>query len=57
MQRPTDLANHKGHGFGFGLADLFGGEGATVAAMEHLVADLMDEGRKFLGGLHAQQAG
>ena len=31
------LANHKGHGFGFGFADLFGGEGAAVAAMEHLV--------------------
>src|SRR5580658_1651559 len=51
------LANHKSHGFGFGLADLLGGEGATVAAMEHLVADLMDEGGKFLGGLHAQQQG
>ena len=49
------LANHKGHGFGFGFADLFGGEGAALAAMEHLVADLMDERGKFLGGLHAQQ--
>ena len=46
------LANHKGHGFGFGFADLFGGEGAAVAAMQHLVADLMDERGKFLGGLH-----
>ena len=51
------LANHKGHGFGFGFADLFGGEGATVATMEHLVADLMDERGKFLGGLHAKQQG
>ena len=35
------LANHKGHGLGFGFANLLGGEGATVAAMEHLVGDLV----------------
>ena len=51
------LANHKGHGFGFGLADLLHGEGTTVATVEHLVADLVDERGKFLGGLHAQQQG
>ena len=32
------LTNHKGHGFGLGLADPFGGEGTALAAMEHLVA-------------------
>jgi len=31
------LAHHKGHGFGLGFADLLGGEGAALAAMEHLV--------------------
>ena len=30
------LANHKGPGFGLGFADLFGGEGAALAAIEHL---------------------
>ena len=32
------LANHKGHGFGLGFADLFGGQGAAVATMEHFVS-------------------
>jgi hypothetical protein len=30
---------------------------SLLAAMEHLVADLMDERGKFLGGLHAKQQG
>ena len=46
------LANHEGHGFGLGFADLLGGQGAAVAAMQHLVSDLMHERGKFLGGLH-----
>ena len=31
------LANHKGHGFGLGLADFFCGQGAAVATMQHFV--------------------
>ena len=31
------LANYEGHGFCLCLADLFGGQGATVATMEHFV--------------------
>src|SRR5580704_14308804 len=46
------LADHKGHGFGFGLADLFGGKGAAVATVEHFVGDLMHERGKLLGWLH-----
>jgi hypothetical protein len=46
------LANHKGHGFGLGLADLFGGQGAAVATMQHFVGNLMHERGKLLGGLH-----
>jgi hypothetical protein len=46
------LADHKGHGFGLGLADLFGGQSASVATMQHFVSDLMHKSRKFLGGLH-----
>ena len=50
--KPDRLADHKGHGFGLGLADLLGGQGATVAPMQHLVGDLMHERGKLLGGLH-----
>jgi hypothetical protein len=32
------LADDKGHGFGLGLADLFGGQGAAVATMQHFVS-------------------
>src|ERR1700692_3492722 len=46
------LANYEGHGFGLGLADLLGGQGAAVATMEHFVGDLMDKRGKFLGWLH-----
>src|SRR5207302_5592240 len=45
------LADDKGHGFGFGLADLFGGQGAAVATMQHFVGDLMRECGELLGGL------
>jgi len=31
------LADHEGHGFGFGFADLLGGQRATVAPVQHLV--------------------
>ena len=50
--KPDRLADHKGHCFGFGLADLFGGQGAAVATMQHFVGDLMRERGEFLGGLH-----
>src|ERR1700676_5531762 len=46
------LADDKGHGFGFGLADLFGGQGAAVAPMQHFVSNLMHECGKLLSGLH-----
>ena len=46
------LANHKGHGFGLGFADLFGGQGAAVATMQHFVGDLMHERGELLGWLH-----
>src|SRR5580658_2104958 len=46
------LANHEGHGFGLGLADLFGGQGAAVATVQHFVGNLMHERGKLLGGLH-----
>src|ERR1700730_14864709 len=49
--KPDRLTNHKGHGFGLGLADLFGGQGAAVATMQHFVSDLMDKRGEFLGGL------
>ena len=39
--KPDRLADDEGYGFGFGFADLLGGQGATVAPMEHLVGDLM----------------
>jgi hypothetical protein len=32
------LADHEGYGFRFGFADLFGGQGAAFAAMQHLVS-------------------
>jgi hypothetical protein len=31
------LADHEGHGFGLGLADLLGRQRATVAPVQHLV--------------------
>src|SRR5580700_11816100 len=50
--KPDRLADHKGHGFGLGLADLFGGQGAAVATMQHFVSNLMHERGKLLGWLH-----
>jgi hypothetical protein len=50
--KPDRLANHKGHGFGLGLADLFGCQGATVAPMQHFVSYLMHERGELLGWLH-----
>jgi hypothetical protein len=46
------LADHKGHGFSLGLADLLGGQGAAVATMQHFVSNLVHEGGKLLGWLH-----
>src|ERR1700728_3088840 len=46
------LADHESHGFGLGLADLFGGQGAPVATMHHFVGDLMAKRGKLLGWLH-----
>src|SRR3984957_3961607 len=46
------LANYKGHGFGLGFADLLGGQGASVATMQHFVSNLMHERGKLLGWLH-----
>jgi len=34
------LADHKGHGFSFGFADLFGGKSAAVAPVQNLMRDL-----------------
>lgn len=31
------LADYKSHGLGFGFADLFGGESATVTPVQHFV--------------------
>src|ERR1700730_8701829 len=39
--KPGCLADHEGHGFGLGLADLLGSQGATVAPVQHLVGDLV----------------
>src|ERR1019366_2171986 len=39
--KPDCLAAHEGHGFGLGLADWFGSQGATVAPVQHLVGDLV----------------
>jgi len=50
--KPDRLANYKGHGLGFCFADLFGGQGAAVATVQHFVGDLMHKRRKFLGGRH-----
>jgi hypothetical protein len=55
VAQPNRLADDEGHGFGFGLADLLGGEGAAFAAMQHLVSDLVDQRGEFLGGLHPGQ--
>src|ERR1700693_2829842 len=49
--KPDRLADHEGNGFGLGLADLLGCQGATVAPVQHLVGDLVREGGKLLGGL------
>jgi hypothetical protein len=35
--KPDRLADHEGYGFGFGFADLLGGQSATVAPVQHLV--------------------
>src|SRR5712692_5990104 len=37
--KPDGLANYEG--FGFGLADFLGSQGATVAPVQHLVCDLV----------------
>src|ERR1035441_9515814 len=50
--KPDCLADHEGHGFGLGLADLLGSQGATVASVQHLVGDLVRERGKLLGRLH-----
>src|ERR1039457_591591 len=50
--KPDCLADYEGHSLGFGLADLLGGQGATVAPVQHLVGDLVRERGKLLGGLH-----
>src|SRR5208282_5252319 len=55
--KPDRLADHKGHGLGLGLADLFGGKGAAVATMQHFVSNLMHERGKLLGGLHPCKQG
>src|ERR1017187_1799759 len=39
--KPDCLADHEGYGFGLGLADLLGSQGATVAPVQHLVGDLV----------------
>jgi hypothetical protein len=39
--KPDCLADYEGHGFGLGLTDLLGGQGATVAPVQHLVGDLV----------------
>ncbi len=44
------LSNYKGLGLGF--SDLFGGQRATVAAMQHFVGNLMHEYGELLGWLH-----
>ena len=51
------LADDESHGlgFGFGLAHLLRGQGATVATMQHLMCDFMHERRKLLGGLHSRK--
>jgi hypothetical protein len=46
------LADHEGHSLGFGLADLLGGQCATVTSVQHLVGDLVRERGKLLGRLH-----
>ena len=40
--KPDCLADHEGHSFSLGLADLFGGKGATVAPVQHLVTYVVD---------------
>src|SRR5271155_29476 len=50
--KPDCLADHEGHSLGFGLADLLGGQCATVASVQHLVGDLVRERGKLLGRLH-----
>ena len=53
--KPDCLADHEGNGFGFGLADLLGGQRATVATVQHLVSDLVRKRGEFLGGLHPRK--
>jgi len=48
--KPKRLTDYEGHCFGFGLTDLLGGQGATVAPVEHFVGDLMRERGKLLAG-------
>src|SRR5581483_3871337 len=43
------LADDESHGFGLGLADGLGGEGAAFSPVQHLMADLMYQRREFLG--------
>ena len=46
------LTDHKGHGFGFGFADLLRGHRSAFATVEHFVGDLMHKRGKLLGWLH-----
>src|SRR5947209_5839468 len=50
--KPDRLADNESHGFGLGLADLFSGQRAAVATMQHFVSNLMHKRRKLLGWLH-----
>ena len=36
--KTNGLAEHESHGFGLGLADGFGGEGAALSPVQHYVA-------------------
>ena len=51
------LADHESHGFGLGLADGLGSEGAAFSPVEHFVSDLMRQNGEFLGGLHPGKQG
>src|ERR1039457_1654525 len=50
--KPYSVADHECHSLRFGLPNLLGGQSATVAAMQHLMRDLMGERGELLGGLH-----
>jgi hypothetical protein len=41
--KPDCLTDHKGHGFGFGFPNLFRGQGAAVAPVQHFVRYLMNQ--------------